>query len=238
MVLSVNALSNYQIWGNTEEVFLYSVTRGGATGTALVTGNPCEIDTAKRRAPTYKELSASNGAYTGQDLVWLLPAALMNGAPNAPKPGDRIKDAAGNTWTVLEAALNALKSTWRLMTRNLALAHQLYDLIDIQRSAVTYDAAGGALRGWPDDPSPTGTVVYASLPAKVQLLTQATSEVLGVFGLKGTYAVFVGQDVVIQKMDRIAWKPTGGAATYLDILGQHNPQRIDELPILDCILQP
>lgn len=234
MGLSIDASQNYKVWGNTEPITLGSVER---QGTGLAVQSTANIPIAKRRAPTFRELSASNGAYTGADLVWLLPVAqLPTGTPN-PKPGDRIPDASGTIWTVLEAALNALKSTWRLMTRNLALAYQLYDTIDIQRAAITYDKAGAIVRGWPDDATPTGTVVYPALPAKVQLLTQETKEVFGVYGLSGTYAVTVAHDLVTQKMDRIAWRPSG-TTIYLDILGQHNPQRIDELPVLDCQLQP
>ena len=50
---------------------------------------------------------------------------------------------------------------------------------------VTYDVAGGALRGWPDDVSPSGTVPYAQLASKVQLLTTESAMVLGSVGPQG-----------------------------------------------------
>jgi hypothetical protein len=71
----------------------------------------------------------------------------------------------------------------------------------------------------------------------VQLLTTELTETLGVHGFKGKYAVTVSQDVTTVQGDRIKWtSPTG--TVYLDILGQHNPQRIDELPVLDCQVLP
>jgi hypothetical protein len=233
MGLSLNTTRNYLVWGNTEGITYGVVSRNGA---ALVVqaDNQYPVAIAKRRAPTYRELSASNGAYTGQDLVWLVPAALI---ALVPKPGDRVLDASLHTWTVLEVALNALQSTWRLMTRNLALAYQLYDVIDVQRPAVTYDAAGGVLRNFPDDATPGGTVPYPKVTAKVQLVTQEIALNLGIAGMKGTYAVIVAQDVSVQKFDRVKWI-TGGTTTYLDVLGQHDPQRIDQLPVLDCVAQP
>ncbi len=226
--MNIDASQNYLVWSNTEAVTFGSKSSQGTSNYF--------VPIAKRRAPTYKELAASNGAYTGQDLVWLLPNALLP-AGAKPKPGDPVTDADGTKWTTLEVAWNALKATWRMVTRNLVLAYQLRALIDIQRPAITYDGAAGVLRGWPDDASPSGSVAYAAVPAKVQLITQETQEVFGVLGLQGNYAVTVGQDVAILKVDRVKWNsPTG--TVYLDILGQRNPQRIDELPLLDCASYP
>ncbi len=229
MGLSIDASQNYLIWGNCEQISFRSKTQGD--------GAQYAISTAKRRAPTYRELSASNGAYTGQDVVWLIPATVIPGNMPIPKPADRVIDALGNTWTALEVALNTLKSTWRLMTRNLNLAYQLYDLIDIQRPGITYDVAGGAVRGWPDDATASGSIPYRQIPAKVQLISQDDNESLGVLGAKAKYSVFVGQDVIVNKTDRVKWT-SAGVTTYLDVLGQSNPQRIDELPVLDCETLP
>ncbi len=208
----------YLVWDNREAVTFRS------RGTNASQDFP--ISDAKRRAPTYKELAASNGAYTGQDLVWLIPATLAPAytSRSAPKPGDKVVSAEA-TWTALEVALNNLKSTWRLVTRNLVLAYDLRDTVDIERATVTYDAAGGPLR--------TFAAVYSALACKVQLITQELADVLGVRGFKGTYAVTVAQDVTLVQGDRVKW-----GSVYLDVLKQHNPQRIDELPVLDCVKLP
>lgn len=225
--MALDTSEDYLVWENREAVTFRSRTRTG--------GTDFPITDAKRRAPTYKELAASNGAYTGQDLVWLLPAVLAPSASgqHAPKPGDKVTDDDGVIWTALEVALNKLKQTWRLVTRNLVLAYDLRDTIDIQRPTISYDAAGAITRTWPDDETPGGSNAYEGLAAKVQLITDETVDILGVRGLKGNYAVFVAEDVEIQESDRIKWD-----GVYLTIKTLRNPQRIDELPVLDCELLP
>lgn len=221
----IDASDNYLVWVNP------------VTGTYVTRGynqQSLPLSPVYSRPPTWAEMSASNGAYTRVDRVWLIPKAIYPGGFPIPKPGDQIIDQEGVTWTVLERALKALRSTYWFMTRDLVLAHQLYDLIDIQRPGITYDEAGAIVRTWPDDPNtPAGAVLYKQLAAKVQLITQESVFALGISGLKGNYVCYVAKDVDIVKGDRLAWyKPSG--VVYLDILGQHDPQRIDALPVLDC----
>ena len=97
---------NYKAWTNTEAVQLKSISNAGDTTYAL--------PTVKRRAPTFKELTASGGVYTAMDLVFLLPAKVVSTAnAKRPKPGDVITDSDSVRWTILEAPLNTLKSTYR-----------------------------------------------------------------------------------------------------------------------------
>lgn len=217
--MALDLTNDYLIFDGMEAVAFTSKKTAGNVQTA--------ITKALGRAPTYKELAPSNGAYTGQDKVWIIPQTLLGAT--TPKPGDFVT-ASSDNWTALEVKKIALGSSWWLMTRNLVLANDLRDTIDIERAAVTYDAAGGKVRTFP---TAGGTTPYANLAAKVQKLTDALKMVLGVEGFQGTYAVIVAQDLTITDDDRVKW-----GALYLDIVGMKNPSRIDELPVLDCVLQP
>ncbi len=217
------------------------------------------VSIAKRRAVNRKELAASNGVYTATDQVFLIPTAeilplLQQG--REPQPGDRVtpdpdpagagtNEAAGTVdYVVLPEGVAGQRrdkngpQCWKITARNLVLAFELYDLIDIQRPALQYDAAGAVVRKWPDTDG-AGQVVYGQLPARVQLLTQEETEERELRGFRSTYAVIVSKQLALGSEDRVRWVPRGQTTpVYLQILGQHNPQRIDELPVLDCVLPP
>jgi len=227
----IDLSNDWQFWMNTETVILST----SYNPDAMV----CTIDVCKRRALTRKELAASRGAYTADDVLFLIPQTFL---PNGfrPQPGSIVTDADGVNFTALDVGgrkrdRNNQYQTWALTCRDLVLAEGLADAIDIQRPTITFDAAGGKLRAWPEDGK--GSVPYKSLAARVQLLTQEFVEERGIGGFKGTHAVIVGRQVTVTAEDRV--KVTlDGATVYLSIIGQHNPQRIDELPVLDCTLAP
>jgi hypothetical protein len=81
-----------------------------------------QIRHALARAIAQREASASDGRYTRSDVAWLLPVAEL---PDGPHPGDLICDACGRRWTILEVQLVALRTRWRCIARNLAIAHGL-----------------------------------------------------------------------------------------------------------------
>jgi len=194
-----------------------------------------QIATALRSQVTDREKSPSNGAYAGFETNWFLPANLMGGL--VASPGMTVTDGKGTRFTILTADYDEADKVYQCGTVDLVLANQLRDQIDIQRATVTYDSATSALRTWPADYT-SSLNVYSQLPAKVQLLNQETQEVFGVLGFHGKYAVTVIRDVSILKHDRIRWYQRDGTSVFLDVLGQTNPQRIDELPVLDCELLP
>lgn len=191
---------------------------------------------AKRRNLTRKEQAASFGTYTAKDRVWLVPAAVM-GPGFEIKPGDVIvgkrplNEFDTDRWTVLEADLGKYGQTWRLTTRNLSLAYELQELINIERPAVSYDAAMAPVKAWPTGPQPLGGIVlYGNLPARPQLLTKEIKDERGIRGLERRYDVIVGRQVAVTNEDRIAWR-----GEYLDIIGYRNAERIDELPIIEAL---
>lgn len=222
MPTTLDASLDWQLWDNVEEVTFRSNRSNSAT--------PYTISSALGRAPNWKELQASNGAYTGQDKVWNLPASLVTAAGavgiDLPKPGDTIIDESDATWTVLQVALNTWKTVWRLMCRNLSLAYGLRDTISIERGRLTRDAAGSPLTTW--------EAVYEDIPARVQLVSQAPVEWLGVSGAQGDYMVVVDRQLTLSmQFERVKF-----GDEYLEIKAYRNPQRIDELPILDCLKAP
>lgn len=202
------------------------------------TGQQTPVAVAKKRPLKARELAASGGVYTALDRLWLLPNALIP-AGYSPKPADVLTDSAGTRWTVLEAENTRNGSTWRLTCRDLVLALDLRDKIDVERAALSQDAAGAVVKLFPSGPAPNGgKLLFAAVPARVQLLTDEIKDERGIRGFSGTHAIIVGQELTgVTNEDRVALT-VAGKTTYYDIVGYHNATRIDELPILDVESRP
>lgn len=229
MPITVDTSHDYTCWDN--------VLNGGIRYSSFGTSLPQDmvIPTAKRRALSRHESFPSGGAYTGLEVIYLFPQELVphNFESN---PGDVITeiedDAKG--YTVLRCQHNKNKQTWRCETVNLAILYGLRDLIDIERPEISYDAAGGVVRTWP--PS-GGRIVYASLSARVQLITKELADERGYRGFREAYSIPLSRQVAITKEDRIKWTDNG-KVKYLDIRQHKQPDRIDELPMLEATIGP
>lgn len=228
MDLTTAFAADYLSWDGVEAV-THEAGRiaGGGTLTA--------VSVAKRRNLTFKELSASGGAYTGLDKVWLVPAAVL-GAGFVIRPGDAILDGAAVPWTVLEAGLGKFSQTWRLVSRDLVLAFALTYLVDVERARLEQDLPGGTVRRWPGQ---GGTVPYPQLRANVQPDEAEAADERGMRAGLTRYRVVVERQVQLRlDRDRVKWTGIDGAVRYLDVVRVRNPSRIDELPVLDCELRP
>lgn len=241
MDLSPSFATDYLVWDNSEPVRIERARRGAPQLDATI---------AKRRSLTQRELAASGGVYTGDDCVWLVPRALL--PPDwAFEPADAVvpqppKDDASSRYVVLEANDQKWRNTWKLTCRNLVLNYRLRDTVQIERAALSNDAAGAFVKAFPSDPvNPGGVVLFANVPARVQLLTDEVRDERGLRGFAGDFAVVVGRQLPgVSNEDRVVWADTlglygpAGATRVFDIKGYHDPQRIDQLPVLDCELRP
>jgi hypothetical protein len=219
------------VWDNCEQVQVTNTRRPGSMVDV--------IPRALRRAITMKELTASNGAYQANDEVFLIAARFIQPS-NAPEMGDLITPADGQVFTVIGQDFIVQRNVYRFTTRNLAIAFNLQDVIDIQRPAITFDNAGVRIKLWPDNAPPLpvgGSVLYSKLACRVQEIEATITDERGIRGLLKKYTVIVARQISVTNEDRIAWTPigqTGQPVRYLEIRGYHNPERIDELPSIDA----
>lgn len=224
----------WQAWTGTEPV---SYTSQRNTGSMA-----CDIPTALRSELTKREKAASNAAYIGAEINWLLPAALL--PPGfVPKSGDQLVASQGNeAYAILDVKGQCRDQSgyqvWSLRGLNLAIVYDLKDTVTIERAEIVYDAAGAELKFWPSTDKGRGKILYGDVLARVQEHTREVIEERGIQGFKGTHTVFVSRQVPgVTFEDRIALVKAG-VTYYLNIVGLHNPERIDELPALDAVLAP
>jgi len=214
----------WRTWDNTESVTWRSNRNSGNLTDTI-------LDVVKRRSINFKEIAASGGAYVGGDVVFLIPAPFVINGP--PKPGDDLFDLDENKYKVLSVTGQRRDATgyqtWKCTCRNLAIAHDLADIgFEIQTPVMNLDQTGVEFRTW--------KVLYSGIKAKVQKLSEATADVFNIRGFKGTYAVYVEQEVTVSNKDRVTW--SGAPAGYLEIVGYHPAASLDQLPIIDCEAVP
>ena len=217
MPFSLDMSQDWRVWDNVEFARFDSI-RGPSS-------MPTDLPAAMARNLTTKELLASNGAYTGTDLVWLIPAATV-ATDFSAKPGDVITDRNGVAWTVLEVGLNKQRQTWRLVCRSLAIVYDLRDQITIEQSSIFQDAALAPVRSWKP--------VYKNLSARVHPDESAIVDERGLRGQQNRYIVVVDRQLPAfdVREHRILWD-----GKYLDIDKLTMAERISELPRMEARLK-
>jgi|SRR5215471_1249926 len=197
-----------------------------------------DIAVAKRRPTDSHEASPSEGTVIDDDCVWIIPDVMFPAGVTS-KAGDVIvekttqsnEEQPGTRWIVRQAQWNKHRWTRRLTCRNARIMADLQDVITIERPKITYDAAGCAVKQFPSDATnPAGVVLYANLPARVQLVAKPEEDEMGIRGSAGRYEVTVANDVNVTREDRI--KLTSGV--YLDILDMRSMMTLDALMVLEC----
>lgn len=214
-------------WDNRENVVVRSRrTRAGVTDWAVHTVS------AKRRALGFKELVSSGGVYTAQDLKWLVPAALV--APlGAMKPGDVIEDVDDVEWIVLDCPLLAERSHYGCMCRNLVIAHDLRDEIDIWSPTNTQDAQGNR--------TPTFAALHSRIPGRIQPIDGVMIEAFGKQAIAKNYTAYLASQLTVAQELAITEEMQvriNGSTTPYQIKGWRNPGRIDQLFEIDLEIMP
>lgn len=226
MVTPVLDLSqDYLVWENLEPVRIYPAPRLDATSVPVLR--------AKRRALSRRDLMDGNGAYLANDLVWIVPQLELSQAPIDFElhPGDLVHDEDEQEWTVLSAAWNKLKQTWRLVTRSLALNLNLRDSITILRPLIAYGTAAEPVFNWAQ-----ASAIVTAIPCRVQPDQTGVETHNEVTAAATTYKVILGQQVALQAYDRFsATLQATGEVILLEWQRHMNAERLDELPMVQCV---
>ncbi len=215
----------HRSWDGTEPATLEAAAHGGPSQVT--------VPIAKRRAVRTAEKSPSGGVYLGSEVRWLIP---MRELPEGvtPAPADVVIDGEGVRWTVLTRERNRGRETYALGCVDLTLAHGLRDTVVVERCDRELSAAGVPDRRFP----PQGGRTLYTLQARVQELSRDLAESRGVRWAAGKFEVTVDRqlaDIDVAE-DRVRWAD-GLTVRHLDITAYRRGSRIDELPVLECVLR-
>ena len=227
----------WKFWQDRENAVLRKQTAVGVYDSypLVATGGA-----AKRRAPTWKEMTASAGAVTSRNLVWLLPNAnLPEGI--APRAGDQLRAVETATGeeidhTVLEVQAGKFGNTHRCVTIALAVVYELSATGVLTRPDNTQDAAGRAAL------STYSTV--GAVRCRVQPLDSQASEIDQRVTTARKFAAYLDTPLAVKAKDVFTvttYVSPGGAIAGVQaytVTGFRNPERLDQLTSLDLELIP
>jgi hypothetical protein len=188
-----------------------------------------ESITLKRRAsattiavPTAWRFSSIAGAaepgvadVVQSDVVWQFP---WPAAEEKPHVGDLLIDAADDGWTILSVEVRGNHSRLRCVARNLRIAQELNNRVDIQQAIWEDSGSGPEIVGW--------TTLLAAVPARLQphrTLVDATADPPT---STSTWRVLLGDDTPLDHNHRLV-DPDGVAYRILEFT---QSERIDVLP--------
>jgi hypothetical protein len=218
--------NDYLYWPNRE-----TITWGRRESGTPTTFTTYTLTNCKRRAPTYKELSASQGVYVGTDLVWLVPFAILpsgfriNSPPITPTVGDRITDSNSQNWTILEAMRGKFGQTTRCVTRNLALHYSLVQLATHSRRSTAVNSVGIS--------TPTWTTITSNVPCRVQEIESSVEQIHDGRAMPKRFNIMVETRLAVTAGDRLVV----GGTTYA-VTGHRDPDRIDTLQVITAEIVP
>lgn len=218
--MAIDFTGDYAFWDGSEAVTLVRSASHGDSETS--------VSTALRLPLSTREVATSNGAYTSQDVRWLIPGALAVG-DQAPKPGDLIRsnNEYGNLvdWTILDRSYSTMTAVYRCTTRDLVLSADLRDSLSVRRPLNSKDAAGKRVSAYQE--------IYADVPAKIQEMESEPTDAFGTKSWKKKYVAYVGRRLVVQNEDQVHC----GGKIY-QLVGYRNPDRFDLLQELDLEIMP
>lgn len=202
---------DWRVWDNRESITYVVESRSGDTSHSVAD--------CKRRALTFRELATSGGAYTAGDRAWLIPVQRLPSGVT-PKIADRVLDAGGTAWTVLDAGLNTWQTWWRLTTRNIVLAAGLTEDLTLWQPTNGQDDAGVR--------QPTYTLA-ATVVGRVQEVEASAQEQMGKRQTVRRFQAWVGQRVY----PSVDWQLRDAAGQVYQIAAWRGADRWDVLQELD-----
>ena len=175
---------------------------------------------ALRRAVTTREATESNGRYTASDVRWHLPATEL---PTAPGLGDRIVDATGESWTILETRQATCSSRWECLARNLAIVGGLNAYVTILREVAAKGRSGAV--------EPMLVALTSAVRARVQELSSRRAEEHGRQSGVIEARIYLAEPIVVDGACRVQ---TADGTLY-EVTGYEHAESIGSLFTINAI---
>jgi hypothetical protein len=227
MDMAAATRDEWRYWPNRENVTLRAI---GAPGEYDSHHLKAPGGAAKRRAPNWKEMTASAGAVTSKNLVWLLPAVNLPEGVEV-RAGYQIRDADDVDHTVLEAQSGKFAQTWRCVTIALAVVYELHATGVLTRPSNAQDDAGRAAL--------TGYATVATVKCRVQPQDSQAGDHFDRRTTAQKFTAYCDRQLQPRARDVLtvtSYVSPGGAISGVQsysILGYRNPERLDQLCALD-----
>lgn len=223
--------NEWQLWPDRENCTLRVQTALGVFDSFRLAATGGAV---KRRAITWKEMTASAGAYQNRDRAWLIPR--VNLPPDVkPQPGYVVRDSDGTDWTIGDVTIGKFGNTFKCVCRALALVHELTALGQLSRPSSGQDAAGRMAQ---TDYADIGTAIRC----RVQPQEATAGDVFERRTMTRTFTAYLESFLRVQARDVFTvttFANFGGAATgttAYTVTGSRNSEQVWGLPELSLEL--
>ncbi len=222
--------NEWKMWQQREDAVLRA-----RTGPGLYDSFPLSATggAVKRRAPTWKEITASAGGVTSKNLVFLVPDAnLPEGV--TPRVADQLQDLDEIDHTILEVQAGKFGQTHRCVTIALAVVYELAATGVLTRPTVAQDDAGRAAL--------SAYTTVGTTKCRVQPEGGQSEEVHGRKTMPKRYSGYLETPFVPRAKDVFtvtSYTSPGGAVASVvryTVTGFRNPEALDQLLTLDLEL--
>ena len=186
-------------------------------------GEAVRVWHALRRSISTQEATASDGGCTKSDVCWHLSQAECE---TCPRLGDAIVDADGRHWTVLAVDQSRAPARWSCTCRDLAVVHQLDDVISIEQAEYV-KGVGGAM-------VPTWHTWRTGIRARIQPKSAETAEQREALQTVKRFLVYVADDVTVDHTHRVR----RADGTIYRVCSSTQAERLDELQIIEVEQEP
>jgi hypothetical protein len=146
------------------------------------------------------------------DAVWQFPWAT---ATELPRVGDQLIDAAHDGWTILSVEIRGHRSRLRCHTRNLRIAHELNNRVELQAAV------------WEENEIVGWTTLRTAIPARIQPDRTITNLDANPHKSTATYRIHLADDTPLNHNHRLV-DPDGNAYRVQEYT---QAARIDALPV-------
>ena len=185
---------------------------------------------ALRRPMRFTDLAG--GVYTKADCKWLVPHEIAKPLGQL-KPSDVVEEADGTEWIALDVEVLA-EGTWlALMSRNLVIAHDLQDLLDIWQPVNSQDLSANR--------TATFQVLHEKIPGRLQPISGDVVDAFGKLAIAKRYTAYlatqltVSQEVAVTNEMQIR---INGSTQAYGIVAWRNAARIGDLFEIDVEIMP
>lgn len=170
-----------------------------------------------------RELEAAGGDAKLGDVIWQWPVSESS---TWPELGSTLTDGDGDVWTILTLDKQVMRSKWSALCRNLAVEARLDTLITIQQATYTKGIGGALVATWAD--------VYASVRARVQLITQRPEVEHDADETEETYRIILESDLSIDTIGA-DYRVIDSDGEVYAVTSYERSERIDTLPALEAV---
>lgn len=189
-----------------------------------------EVESCLRRQISTREQAASGGVYQAGDVRWHIPKTLLlDAAANGlePKPGDYLQESIDEdeesfrNWTILAVEKATLDTRWGLVCRDLRIAFDLRELVEVWSPDNAQDQAVSRV--------PVFSPRITGLAARIQEVSADVVDERGKRGLRHRYEVFVERRITVSNEDQLR----DASGNVYEVRGYRQPDRIDELQLIE-----